>query len=32
MEFVMTEQKKVALCQCKYTGNPPFCDGTHTTL
>ena len=30
--FELTEKKKVALCGCKQTGNPPFCDGTHTKL
>lgn len=30
--FELTEKKKVTLCGCKQTGNPPFCDGTHTKL
>ena len=32
MEFTTTEKKQVALCQCKQTKNPPFCDGAHKTL
>ena len=23
---------EVALCNCKHTGNKPYCDGTHTRL
>jgi CDGSH-type Zn-finger protein len=30
--FVITVKKRYALCQCKQTGNNPFCDGTHKTL
>ena len=29
MKFTLTEDKKVWLCDCKRTGNPPYCDGTH---
>ncbi|MGH7147083.1 MAG: CDGSH iron-sulfur domain-containing protein [Nitrospiraceae bacterium] len=28
----MAEKEEVALCQCKQTKTPPFCDGTHATL
>ena len=30
--FEVTEKKKVALCMCKHTGNPPYFDGTRTKL
>ncbi len=30
--FTVEEKKKIALCMCKHTGNPPFCDGTHAGL
>ena len=26
------EKKKVWLCACKQTNNPPFCDGSHKNL
>jgi len=26
------EKKKVALCGCRQTKNPPYCDGSHTKL
>ncbi|MBJ7296203.1 MAG: CDGSH iron-sulfur domain-containing protein [Dolichospermum sp.] len=32
MKFELAENKRVALCQCKYTANSPFCDGQHTKL
>jgi CDGSH-type Zn-finger protein len=32
VEFSVNEKKEVALCQCKQTKTPPFCDGTHQTL
>ena len=32
IEFIIEEEKKVALCQCKRTSTPPFCDGTHNKL
>lgn len=32
MEINVEEQKKLAFCQCKRTGNAPFCDGTHNKL
>ncbi|MEP6935562.1 MAG: CDGSH iron-sulfur domain-containing protein [Nitrospirota bacterium] len=28
----MSGKEEVALCQCKQTKTPPFCDGTHSTL
>jgi CDGSH-type Zn-finger protein len=31
-EFVLEENKRVALCRCKHTANPPYCDGTHKKL
>jgi len=30
VKFTLTEDKKVWLCDCKRTGNPPYCDGTHS--
>ncbi|MCG6899804.1 MAG: CDGSH iron-sulfur domain-containing protein [Gammaproteobacteria bacterium] len=27
--FEIAPTDKVALCQCKRTGAPPYCDGTH---
>ena len=32
MEFTVEESRRAALCQCKHTGNGPFCDGTHSSL
>lgn len=32
LEFSITKEKKVALCQCKHTNNSPFCDGSHSNL
>ncbi|MBT5856784.1 MAG: CDGSH iron-sulfur domain-containing protein, partial [Flavobacteriaceae bacterium] len=26
------EDKKIYLCNCKQTSNPPYCDGTHNKL
>lgn len=31
-EFVLEENKRVALCRCKHTANTPFCDGAHKKL
>lgn len=28
-EIVPTQRPTIALCQCKGTSIPPFCDGTH---
>lgn len=30
--FVAEETKTSYLCGCKYTANPPFCDGAHASL
>jgi CDGSH-type Zn-finger protein len=30
--FKEEEDKKVWLCQCKQTKNPPYCDGSHNSL
>lgn len=32
VQFTLDQPKRVALCQCKHTGKPPFCDGTHQRL
>jgi len=32
MRFELAEKKKVALCGCKQSKNPPYCDGTHANL
>lgn len=32
LKFEIAEKQQVALCRCKHTHNPPFCDGTHKTL
>lgn len=26
------ESKKAAICSCKQTKNPPYCDGSHMSL
>ena len=33
-KFTLTEEKSVALCNCKHAaeGSEPFCDGSHKTL
>ena len=31
-KFTLTEAKKVWLCNCKHSNNPPFCDGSHSKL
>lgn len=31
-KFVAEETKTAYMCQCKATGNPGFCDGSHKTL
>jgi CDGSH-type Zn-finger protein len=30
VKFTLAEDKKVWLCDCKRTGNAPYCDGTHS--
>lgn len=32
LKMELSEQKKVALCQCKQTGDAPYCDGSHSKL
>ena len=32
LKFTLTEPERVALCQCKHSGNKPFCDGAHKAL
>ncbi len=32
LKFVAEESKTVYMCQCKATGNPGFCDGSHKQL
>ena len=32
LEYVVTEEKNVALCNCKHSQGPPLCDGSHATL
>ncbi len=32
VEFVITEEKPVAMCLCKHTEDPPFCDVSHSKL
>jgi CDGSH-type Zn-finger protein len=32
LAFEVTENKKVVLCHCKLTGNPPYCDGSNSKL
>jgi len=29
VKFSVDDQKQYALCNCKQTATPPFCDGTH---
>lgn len=29
LRFKLEEAKEAWLCGCKYTKNPPYCDGTH---
>ena len=31
-KFTLEEKKKVWLCNCKQSKNPPFCDGSHKAL
>lgn len=31
-EFMVEEDKRLAICDCGKTGNSPFCDGTHSKL
>jgi CDGSH-type Zn-finger protein len=28
----MNDEKNIAWCGCKQSGNKPFCDGTHSSL
>ncbi|MFA5983605.1 MAG: CDGSH iron-sulfur domain-containing protein [Methylococcaceae bacterium] len=30
--FLLSEKKTVAICLCKQTKTPPYCDGTHVQL
>lgn len=30
--FTAKETKNAAICMCKNTKNPPFCDGSHANL
>lgn len=30
--FEINEKKNVAICNCKHTANPPYCDGVHAKL
>ena len=30
--FTAEKTGKVAICMCKHTKTPPFCDGTHTKV
>lgn len=32
VKFTLDEPKTVALCLCKRTATPPFCDGSHARL
>lgn len=32
LEFTVSTSKRLGLCQCKQTGKPPYCDGTHSTI
>ncbi|WP_347277143.1 CDGSH iron-sulfur domain-containing protein [Coleofasciculus sp. FACHB-712] len=32
VKFVLKDKKQVAVCQCKHTSNPSFCDGSHSKL
>ena len=32
LEFKNETTQRVALCQCKHTGQPRFCDGAHRQL
>ena len=29
-EFIVEEQKRLAICDCGKTSNSPMCDGTHS--
>jgi CDGSH-type Zn-finger protein len=31
-KFTLPEEKQVALCNCKHTKTPPYCDGSHSKL
>lgn len=31
-EFSVNKERQAALCMCKRTHNPPFCDGTHSMI
>jgi CDGSH-type Zn-finger protein len=30
--FTLEREKRVALCLCRHSQNPPYCDGTHNHL
>lgn len=32
LKFEIKEKRRVALCLCKHTKKPPFCDGFHSKL
>ncbi|HSI64893.1 MAG TPA: CDGSH iron-sulfur domain-containing protein [Candidatus Saccharimonadia bacterium] len=32
MKFHIAERRRVWLCNCKHTKNPPYCDGSHNDL
>ena len=32
MAFVCAESKDYFLCQCKYSENKPYCDGSHREI
>lgn len=32
MEFVVSEETRMALCACKHTTHEPKCDGSHSKL
>jgi len=32
LEFKIESKKEVAICNCKHTKTPPYCDGAHTSL
>ncbi|MFB0516391.1 MAG: CDGSH iron-sulfur domain-containing protein [Candidatus Neomarinimicrobiota bacterium] len=32
VEFVIDNERRVALCRCKHSGTKPYCDGSHARL
>jgi len=32
LAFEVAEKEPVAICMCKHTKNPPYCDGSHVNL